>query len=406
MTRYLALLVLFVVLLVGAAMASGQGPITVTRSDAIPTFQKDIRFSMDAQGDNAITSATLHFRLADQKATNSVDVEIAPGHSISAEHSWDLTGADLPSGTVITYWWTIEDNAGNAMDTEKRSFVYEDSRYTWKKLTGDGVTLAWYKGDDAFGRSLLDSAVSASRRLASEFSVDRKPATIYIYGSQQDLLRGIGESAQEWTGGRAYPDFNTVLIGVASSDLRWGQRAVAHEFAHLIVSRATSNPFSDVPRWLDEGLAMWAEGDLEPDYRSALNQAIKNNQLLSLQTMSSNFPADSRQASVAYAESYAIIEYIRSTFGRQKLDDMLKAFKEGSTADAVLKSTFGVTTNEMDAQWRASLGLPPGSLDAPPATPASALPARVVAVIGFGMLAATLAIFASYVVMLVIVLKT
>ena len=284
--------------------------------------------------------------------------------------------------------------------------MYEDSRFSWKKLTSEDVTLAWYKGDESFGRNLLDAAVSASQRLAGEFSTKRSPATIYIYGSQQDLLRGIGESAQEWTGGRAYPDFNTVLIGVAPSDLRWGKRAVAHEFAHLIASRATSNPFGDVPRWIDEGLAMWAEGDLESDYRYVLDQAIKNNQLLSLQTMSSNFPADSRLASLAYAESYSIIEYIRTTFGRQKLDDMLKAFKEGNTADTVLKGVLGLSTDELDAQWRASLGLPAHTADVLPPAPATAVPGGMMAAIGFGMLAAAMAILASYIVALVVVVKT
>ena len=95
MLRYLVILIAVLALLTGAAVASGQGPITITRSDAVPTFQESVRFSAEAQSDSTITSATLHFKLADQNATNTVDVAIAPGRLISAEHSWDLTGADL-----------------------------------------------------------------------------------------------------------------------------------------------------------------------------------------------------------------------------------------------------------------------------------------------------------------------
>ena len=126
------------------------------------------------------------------------------------------------------------------MDSEKRSFIYEDSRFTWKQLTDEDVTLAWYKGDECIGPQ---PARCCSQRLSAPcHRVRRRAQTVHNLHlrHQQDLRGGIGESAQEWTGGRAYPDFNVVLIGVAPTDLRWGKRAVAHEFSHLIINRATA----------------------------------------------------------------------------------------------------------------------------------------------------------------------
>ena len=203
------------------------------------------------------------FRLADQTSTNANDIAVTPAKQVTADYTWNLANADLPSGTIITYWWLVEDKAGNKAESERKNFTYEDTRFTWKRLNREDVTLNWYNGGDALGRDLLDAAVTAYQQLSAEFSVERKPASIYIYGSFEDLRSGIGQSAQEWTGGRAYPEFNVVLIGVPPSELSFGKRAVPHEFSHLIINRATANPYGDLPRWLDEGLAMWAEGDLD-----------------------------------------------------------------------------------------------------------------------------------------------
>lgn len=346
-----------VLTLLGAGAANADGAITIVRSEASYTFQKQALFTLEARSSADIVRATLRFRLASQPSTNINEKTVEPAPTVTVEHTWSLADADLPSGTIITYWWTVEDKAGNAAESERRTLLYEDTRFTWKRLASADVTLSWYRGDDALGRSLLDAAVTAYQRLASEFSVERKPAYIYIFGSYDDLRSSIGESAQEWTGGRAYPELNVVLIGVPPTQVSFGKRAVPHEFSHLIIHRVTDNPFGSLPRWLDEGLAMWAEGELEVEYRNALAQAVRTNRLLSLRGLASNFPADSRQATLAYAQSYSVVVFIQDAFGREKIGELLAAFKEGSTDDAALQSVLGVDVEELDRRWRAGQGV-------------------------------------------------
>jgi hypothetical protein len=399
MKRYLTLILGTLALLAALALAvQADGAITIARSVVTYTFQKEARFTLEATSDSEIVKATLRFRLADQTATNANEKTVTPAKSVTVEHVWSLTDADLPSGTIVTYWWTVEDKAGARAESERRSFLYEDTRYAWKKISKEDITLSWYRGDDALGRELLDAAVSAYRLLAAEFAVERKPAYIYIYGSFDDLRSGIGESAQEWTGGRAYPELNVTLIGVPPNQLSFGKRAVPHEFSHLIIHRATQNPYGGLPRWLDEGLAMWAEGELEAEYRTALSQAVRSNTLLSLKTLSSNFPADSKQATLAYAESYSAVVFIRDTYGREKIGQLLKVFKEGSTDDDALQRVLGVNTAELDARWRASLGVPspqtmPAAGDPGARVERSPLSPNATALIVMGMLAGVLIIF-------------
>jgi hypothetical protein len=416
MKRYLVLFCAIMLLLAGvAATASADGPIAFSRSDASYSFQKEVKFTLEASSDSDIVKATLRFRLGDQTATNINEKTVTPARKATVEHTWNLANADLPSGLVITYWWEVQDKAGNKAESERRSFTYEDTRFTWKKLSREDITLFWYRGDDSLGRELLDSAVTAYQRLAQDFGVERKPATIYIYGSFADLRSGIGESAQEWTGGRAYPEFGIVLIGVPPSELAFGKRAVPHEFSHLIVHRATRNPYSGLPRWLDEGIAMWVEGDLEREYRNALDRAVRTNTLLSLKTLSSNFPADSNQATLAYAQSYSVVAYIREQFGAQKLAELLKVFKEGSTDDGALQKVLSLSTEDLDARWRASLGLgvaphQPGAQTQPSAPVtiqpvAGGVPRWMAVAIGFGLLAGLVIIVVASVIIVAVVTR-
>ncbi len=353
--RFRIVLLLLVLACVGVARA--ESAVTITRSDASFTFQDEARFVLEAEARANIVRATLRFRLASQASVNITEKIVEPAPTVSIAHAWSLRDADLPSGTIITYWWTVEDGAGNTAQSEPRVMLYEDTRFAWKRVSKEDVTLSWYRGDDALGRSLLDAAVTAYQRLASEFAVERKPAYIYIFGSYDDLRSSIGESAQEWTGGRAYPELNVVLIGVPPNQLSFGKRAVPHEFSHLIIHRVTDNPFGSLPRWLDEGLAMWAEGELEAEYRNALSQAVRSNRLLSLRSLASNFPADSRQATLAYAQSYSMVVFIQQTFGREKIGELLAVFREGSADEAALRRVLGVGVEELDRQWRASQGV-------------------------------------------------
>ena len=87
---------------------------------------------------------------------------------------------------------------------------------------------------------------------------------VFIYASQQDLL-GSMLFPQQWEGGVTFEGYDVIAIGVATSDLSFGQRAVPHELTHWVVHQITFNDYgADLPTWLDEGLATYGEGQLNP----------------------------------------------------------------------------------------------------------------------------------------------
>ena len=106
--------------------------------------------------------------------------------------------------------------------------------------------------------------------------------------------------------------------------------------------------------------------ELEDALQEALDQAVAEDELLSLQSLSSTFPASSRRAGLAYAQSNQVVTYLIETYGQVKMGELLAILSTGTTYDQALQSAYGLSVMELDNEWRGSLGLPPQQTAARP----------------------------------------
>ncbi|NOQ43524.1 MAG: peptidase MA domain-containing protein [Dehalococcoidia bacterium] len=340
-----------------------QGEITVISSDAETQFPSTITFSLEAEAASDITDIDLIYRKNGESlipVSSRVDVDFIPGQLVTASWTWDMleTGG-LPPGTEIDYWWLIEDAAGHKLETSPATIAFDDLSHNWRSLASDQVSIFWYEGDLSFIQELINAADEALERLAVEIGVAlEQPVKIYIYASSGDLRNAL-VYPQEWTGGIAFPGYGIVIIGISPDNLAWGKRAIAHEMGHLVVHQALSGFYGHLPVWLDEGLAMDAEGDLRSDLQTLLNEAIAHDTLFSVRSISSSFPTDPDEARLCYAESYSLVQFLIDTYGSGKMLNLLAVFNEGNTYDDAMLEVYGFNVDGLNAVWRGSLGLGP-----------------------------------------------
>lgn len=372
----LALAIILVVVGIGYA----QGEITVVSDKVTASFQQNMTFSLEARGSaSEIITVTLYYQVGNQPVTSYAYPKFDAGRAIKAEYVWDTKKAYIPPGVTISYYYLLQDAASHQLKTERKAFLYTDTRHTWKSKSTGQLSLSWYQGSDSFGTDLFEAAKTALAQLERDAGVSvQQPVSLWIYDSYDELRSSMEQGAKEWTGGVSYSEMGVILIGIAESNLAWGKRAVSHELSHVVIDQATHNPFGDLPRWLNEGLAMYSEGPLESQYKTSLDRAVSQGNLLSLKTISSNFPADSNQATLSYAESYSVLKYLIDTFGRDKMAALLNVFKEGATYDGALKKVYGMDTDGLDAAWQGSLGIKPAAATATPAARTSPTPGRPV----------------------------
>jgi hypothetical protein len=346
-----------------------QGNISVISSSAEPCFPDRITFNLEAESSAQIIDIDLNYRVKKMSlvpVSCRVDVDFTPGRRVATSCTWNMevTGG-LPPGTEIDYWWLIEDDIGQKVETSPHTVKFDDLRYDWRSLTSGQVTIYWYEGDQSFAQELLDAADEALVRLASDIGVSlEQPAKIYIYASSWDL-QGALVYPQEWTGGVAFTEYGIIAIGISPGNLEWGERAIAHELGHLVVHQALFGPYGDLPTWLDEGLAMHAEGELRSDLQEQLDEAVANNTLFSVCSIASSFPANPYEAMLCYAQSYSVVQFLLDNYGRDNILELLAVFKEGSTPDKALLEVYGLDMGGLNDLWRSSLGLGPQPLPTP-----------------------------------------
>jgi len=346
---------LFLALLSPGLAQAGSG-LTVLTSSAEMDFPSNLTFNLSAESDVDIADIRLNYtvdRMEHARITSEIYIEFVPATSVSAQWVWDMrrTGG-LPPGSSLTYWWTVTDTGGSRVKTEPARISIEDNRYEWRSLTRGKVTLYWYKGDDSFAGELMEAAQGALTRLADDTGAGlEKPVKIYIYADSRDLL-GSMIFPQEWTGGVAFTRYGIIAIGIAPNDLDWGRRAIAHELTHLVIHQVTFNPYGGLPIWLDEGLAMNSEGEPSSWYVNILHKAAGEDSLVSVQSLSSPFSAYAEEASLAYAQSHSLVEFLIDNYGQGQMFELLSTFRQGSGYDEALNMVYDFDMDGLDALWR------------------------------------------------------
>lgn len=366
MKHILILFIIINLLLPRTVFAQGK-TITASNDGAVITFPNSIAFGVDLESDQDITSIQMQYGTTQDTCGKVIAVafpEFTPGKKVHAAWEWDMrqSGGE-PPGTMIWWQWKIEDSAGNILLTDKKTIIWLDTMHPWKEIDQGMIRLHYYLGNESFGKTLSDSAVSALARLASETGIiASQPIDLYIYGDQQDMKDAVLYEPG-WTGGLAYPDYNSVIIGIAPEQVEWGKRTEAHELTHVLVGDYTFTCLGSMPTWLVEGLAVYGEGGPEPAEASYFGQNRSDNTLLSFRVLSGGFSEDPNKADLSYSQSYYMVNYLIDQYGKEDLIKFLDLLKTGEDLNDALVSAYGVDLTGFEKAWRASLSLPAAKED-------------------------------------------
>ena len=352
----LALVVSLFLVLLNPGLVQGRGGLEILNNSAEVDFPFKLQFNLSAENDVGITDIRLHYTV-DRKSyadvTSEVYIEFEPDTAVDVQWVWDMrkTGG-LPSGSSVEYWWTVEDINGDRVATNPVRVQFDDNRYSWQSLTEGKVTIYWYEGDSSFADEIMLTAQEALVRLTEDTGAYlKKPVKIYVYADSRDL-QGAMIFPQEWTGGVAFTRYGIIAIGIPPNALAWGKRATVHELTHLVIHQMTLNPYAGLPTWLNEGLAMYNEGLLGPGYTSLLEKAITEDNLTSVRSLSSPFSAHAEASYLAYAQSYSLVEFLITSYGRDKMLALLNTFSQGSSYDGALTRVYGFDMDGLDTLWR------------------------------------------------------
>jgi hypothetical protein len=329
--------------------------IKIASGSAVVQFPLAITFNLGVTGDANITDIRLHFTVERDsfvKVITEEKLSFTPATNVTTSYNWDMRqSGGIPTGTAVDYFWSITDSTGKTVITGKQTVVFDDARFAWHSLAGNNINLHWYSGDTSLAQTLVNTAQAGLANLEKNTGAKlSRPVSIYVYASTGDM-QGAMIFAQDWTGGATYPAYSTIVIGINASNLVWGEGALVHELTHMVNYQMTSNPYSGLPTWLDEGLAMYSQGALDSTFEASLVAALSRGSLFSVRAMASPFSTDAALSYQEYAQSYSLIDFLISAYGQTKMAALLDAFHQGNTYDGALNKVYGFDTDGLNKLW-------------------------------------------------------
>src|SRR3990172_7464166 len=201
-------------------------------------------------------------------------------------------------------------------------------------------------GTAAIGRPEFDPAASVATSLElGGADLYLPPGTVIEYHSE-----ATDEEAVTTLGTRVATD--TVLM-LGNDDLG----TLKHELTHVVTAQAGESPFGTMPWWLDEGTAVYGQGD-PGGFADAAEAAIRRGNVFSVRQITSG-QGDPDKVNLAYGQSWSIVKYLNETYGPEKFAQLFAEIKGGKRIDDALEAVYGFDQDGLDNEWRAANGLPP-----------------------------------------------
>jgi hypothetical protein len=285
----------------------------------------------------------------------------------------------LVPNTPITASWRVvpADRSSPPAVGPTARVVYEDTRFDWRTLADDLVSIHWYEGSDVFGRRALRIAETAVEEAAAFMGVtETEPIDFFVYADRDAFYDALGPGTRENVGGQANSSIRTMFALIAPGDVADPLAAIyiPHELTHLVFDTAVSNPYHFPPRWLNEGVATYLSEGYTTSDRSAVQSAAADGSLMPLEALEGNFPTTVDRFFLAYAESVSAVEFLVREEGTDALAELIGSYADGVTDDEAFLAAVGRDVAAFEASWLADLGAAPPTRYGPQPAPAGPVP--------------------------------
>lgn len=342
-----------------------EGNIQVVEAKAESQFPDGIMFSVAANSVDEIDDIRVFFSKVDQdgrSAYRSVDFE--PGSSVSGESLLPSgSGSDyFPPGTKIEYSFELHDKAGGVVRTDSQEFVYQDNRFEWATVN-EGLITVYYYGEYVQDRAetVLEAAKENLEKMLPVLGIaPTEPLRIVSYNNYRHMAsalpfrsQAVSEGLQ--TQGMAFSDERVLLVHGFDPTVTG---TVSHEFTHLLVAEAAGTAISQVPSWLNEGLAEYGNIDPTDDYDAALRYGIFTRRIRPLWYQGS-FGGTPEDIIIAYGQGRSVVNYMITTYGQERMAALFPVLQRTLDIDLALLEVYGMDQYGLDSAWRQTLGLEP-----------------------------------------------
>jgi hypothetical protein len=322
-------------------------------------FPEKISFFFTGLSKKKINDIKVNFKTGDRKTLQYgyMDFQTEENNKVSGVMDFRINTSNgyIPPGSTITWNLIIYFDDGSQISTESNEFIMLDTRFDdWDFIEGNNVTI-YYRYSKSRAKTLLKECELLIKDMESIVGKTEEKITLTLYNNYSEMIEAVRSKSKTSdreliTAGQAFDEASVVLVLAGRNDIGTS----THEIMHVLVGRATDGSIN-LPLWLNEGLAEYANRDKTVSYDLYLEWGIGTNQLKPLNQLRT-FPGDPKLTLVAYGQSRSVVRYMINNYGYDTMHTLLNNLSKGMTLDEALVNSYGFDLNTLDSNWRKSIG--------------------------------------------------
>ena len=348
-----------------ATVQADGGDIEVLAGGAESQFPDGIRFFVTARSSEDIEEIRVFFTVVGRSGPSAYRIlEFEPGKQVTGESLLRSAGGAsyIPPGTQLEFSFEVRDTSGAVLRTPDQGFIYDDIRFEWRTVSS-GLITVYYYGEyvENRARTVLEAAEEAFDIMVPVLGIEpTEPLRIVSYNNYRHMAAALPFRAQAvreglQTQGMAFTSERVLLVHGFDPTIKG---TTSHEFVHLLVAEAAGPGYSQVPAWLNEGLAEYGNIDSTDDYASALRYGIYTRRIKPLWFLRT-FGGTPDDIIIAYGQARSVVQYMISRYGEGSITELFVSLRDTRDIDQALLQVYGFDQHGLDSQWRMAVGLEP-----------------------------------------------
>lgn len=189
----------------------------------------------------------------------------------------------------------------------------------------------------------VETILESSYGRISDFLEDSltRAVSVYVTESEEEFAALVGRTFPEWGVACAIPDRNMIILKSPAQFkyYRPFAQVVTHELAHIFLGELSGE--GRVPRWLDEGFAMYHSQEWRIGQDLAVARAVLTGSILPLSQIESVNAFQESKAQLAYTESFLAVSYLYGEFGEGTVKELVEHLSRGTSIDLAFMRTIG-----------------------------------------------------------------
>lgn len=207
--------------------------------------------------------------------------------------------------------------------------------------------------DSSIARQAGDILSKSYEEISFDLKIHTKQKfQVYVMPTRKSFLRALEGNLPNWTGAFAVPSQHLMVV----KSPRWNPSdnfkiELIHELVHLLVHSELG--MRDLPRWLDEGIAIFYSGENRWKTDVAVSKALATGSIIPLSEIDDVLQYHRAKADLAYQQSFSAVYYLLATYDVEALRGIISALKEGSEIHKAFYQATGSNLDDFEKEWQA-----------------------------------------------------